>query len=184
MMLDFCRRIFLVVLKVIVIIKCCLWINLWCFRFYSNFCDLLDQHFFGFCKLFIYIHFHPPKVCTSIFGHVLLPLKNCWFSTWMVHHVLFSTICSFARKLMFEAILTLIKWKQDLKCNNFSSFKHWKNKYCKLVLYVVGRSLGEKLGFLTMVLTTFQLHFEVENVTSNYKMFFSTQNDVFNCLLK
>jgi hypothetical protein len=27
-----------------------------------------------------------------------------------------------------------------------------------------------------------QLHFEVENVTSNYKMFFSTQNDVFNCL--
>ncbi len=27
-----------------------------------------------------------------------------------------------------------------------------------------------------------QLHFEVENVTFNYKMFFSTQNDVFNCL--
>jgi hypothetical protein len=33
-----------------------------------------------------------------------------------------------------------------------------------------------------MVLTTFQLHFEVENITSNCKMFFSTQNDVLNCL--
>jgi len=41
-------------------------------------------------------------------------------------------------------------------------------------------SLGKKPRFSTM----FQLHFEVKNVTSNCKMFFSTQNDVFNCLLK
>jgi hypothetical protein len=34
-----------------------------------------------------------------------------------------------------------------------------------------------------MVSTMFQLHFEVENVTSNYKMFFSTQNDIFNYLI-
>ncbi len=45
-------------------------------------------------------------------------------------------------------------------------------------------SLGKKLRFSTIVLTTFQLHFEAENVTSNYKMFFSTQNVVFNCLPK
>jgi hypothetical protein len=32
--------------------------------------------------------------------------------------------------------------------------------------------------------TTFQLHFEVKNVISNYKIFFSTQNDIFNCLPK
>jgi len=41
-------------------------------------------------------------------------------------------------------------------------------------------SLGKKPRFSTM----FQLHFEVENITSNCKMFFSTQNDVFNCLPK
>jgi hypothetical protein len=35
-----------------------------------------------------------------------------------------------------------------------------------------------------MVSSTFQLHFEVENVTSNYKMFFSIQNGVFNYLPK
>jgi hypothetical protein len=33
-------------------------------------------------------------------------------------------------------------------------------------------TLREKLGFSTMVTTMFQLHFEVENVTSNCKMFF------------
>jgi hypothetical protein len=33
-------------------------------------------------------------------------------------------------------------------------------------------TLGEKPKFSTMVLITFQLHFEVENITSNYKMFF------------
>jgi len=48
----------------------------------------------------------------------------------------------------------------------------------------LGTSLGEKPRLLTMVLITFQLHFEVENVTSNCKMFFSTQNDVFNYLPK
>jgi hypothetical protein len=101
----------------------------------------------------------------------------------MVHHVLFSTICSFARESMCEAILTLIKWKQDLKCNKNFLSQALKN-YCKLVLYVVGRSLGEKPQFLTMVLIMFQLHFGVENVISNYKMFFSTQNDVFNYLSK
>ncbi len=46
------------------------------------------------------------------------------------------------------------------------------------------KALGEKPWFSTMVSTTFQLYFEVENVTSNYKMFFLTQNDVFNYLLK
>jgi hypothetical protein len=35
-----------------------------------------------------------------------------------------------------------------------------------------------------MVLITFQLHFELENVISSCKMFFSTQNDIFNCLSK
>jgi hypothetical protein len=46
------------------------------------------------------------------------------------------------------------------------------------------QTLGQKLGFSTMVSTLFQLHFEVENVISNCKMFFSTQNDVFNYLPK
>jgi len=36
------------------------------------------------------------------------------------------------------------------------------------------QSLGEKPEFST----TFQLHLEVENITSNCKMFFSTLNDV------
>jgi hypothetical protein len=35
-----------------------------------------------------------------------------------------------------------------------------------------------------MVLTMFQLHFEVENVISNCKMFFPTQNDELNYLPK
>jgi hypothetical protein len=52
--------------------------------------------------------------------------------------------------------------------------------FCMFFLF----TLGEKLGFSTMVSNMFQLHFEVENVASNYKMFFSTQNDVFNCLPK
>jgi hypothetical protein len=43
-------------------------------------------------------------------------------------------------------------------------------------------TLGKKLRF--SVSTMFQLHFEVENVNSNYKMFFSTQNDGFNFLPK
>jgi hypothetical protein len=42
----------------------------------------------------------------------------------------------------------------------------------------------KNLGFSTMVLTMFQLHFELENITSNCKMFLSTQNDGFNCLPK
>jgi hypothetical protein len=82
--------------------------------------------------------------------------------------VLLSTICSFARESICEAIFTFIKWKQDLKCNKILLSQALKKKYCKLVLYVVGKSLGEKPWFSTMVLTTFQLHFEVENVISNY----------------
>ncbi len=34
------------------------------------------------------------------------------------------------------------------------------------------QSLGEKPEFSTMVSFTFQLHLEVENITSNCKMFF------------
>ncbi len=102
-----------------------------------QFLQFVGPTFFGFCRLFIYIHFPPRKVGTSIFGHVLLPLKKCSFSTCMVHHVLLSTFCYFVRESMCEAILTLIKWKQDLKCNKLSFLKHWKNIYCKLVLYVV-----------------------------------------------
>jgi hypothetical protein len=33
-----------------------------------------------------------------------------------------------------------------------------------------------------MVLISFQLHFEVKNVISNYRMFFSIQNDIFDYL--
>jgi len=33
-------------------------------------------------------------------------------------------------------------------------------------------SLGEKLRFSTMVSITFQLHFEIENITFNCKFFF------------
>ncbi len=45
------------------------------------------------------------------------------------------------------------------------------NKICLLLNF---NTLGEKLGFSTVVLTTFQLYFEVENVISNCKLFFST----------
>jgi hypothetical protein len=47
-----------------------------------------------------------------------------------------------------------------------------------------GGRLGEKLGFSNMVSIMFELCFEVENVISNYKMFFSIQNDILNCLPK
>jgi hypothetical protein len=43
----------------------------------------------------------------------------------------------------------------------------------KIYLLLNFNTLGEKLGFSTMVSITFQLHFEVENVISNYEMFFS-----------
>jgi len=36
-------------------------------------------------------------------------------------------------------------------------------------------TLEEKLHFLTMFSTTFQLSFIVENIIFNYKMFFATQ---------
>jgi cysteine sulfinate desulfinase/cysteine desulfurase-like protein len=49
---------------------------------------------------------------------------------------------------------------------------------------LIVKSLGEKSRFATMVSTTFELHFEVENVTSNYKMCFSIQNDFFQQLTK
>ncbi len=45
-------------------------------------------------------------------------------------------------------------------------------------------TLGKKLWFSTMVLIMFQLHLEVEYIISNCKMFFSTQNGIFNCLPK
>jgi hypothetical protein len=69
-------------------------------------------------------------------------------------------------------------------------FSLWQkvSMYAKWFHYIlsefIGFTLGEKPRFSTMVLITFQLHFEVENVTSNCKMVFSTQNDVFNCLPK
>ncbi len=70
-------------------------------------------------------------------------------------------------------------------CDHSSTLNGW------LICWVIGVHLhqnvypiGEKPRFSTMILTMFQLHFEVENVPSNYKMFFSTQNDVFNCLPK
>jgi hypothetical protein len=47
-----------------------------------------------------------------------------------------------------------------------------------------GRPLGEKSRVSTMVLTTFQQHSKVENVTSNSKYFFPTQNDMLNYLPK
>jgi hypothetical protein len=45
-------------------------------------------------------------------------------------------------------------------------------------------SLREKLRFSTMVSTMFQLHFEVEKITSSYNFFFSTQNENFNYIPK
>ncbi len=51
-------------------------------------------------------------------------------------------------------------------------------------IYTYWVPLGKKLGFSTMVSTLFQLHFEVENIISNYRMFFPTQNDFFNYLPK
>jgi hypothetical protein len=47
-----------------------------------------------------------------------------------------------------------------------------------------GGPLGETLGFSNMVSIMFELSFKIESVISNYKMFFSIQNDIFNCLPK
>ncbi len=146
------------------------------FKFYSNFCNLLDQHLFGFCRLFIYFHFHPPKDCTSIFGHVLLPLKNYWFSTWLVHHVLLSTICSFARESICEAIFTFIKWKQDLKCNKILLSQALKKKILQIGLVCCWKIIRRKtmvfnygFNYISITFWSWKCHFQLLNIFFNSK---------------
>ncbi len=71
------------------------------FGYQSNFCKFsVVLTSFDFCRLFIYVHLHPPKVRTNVFGHIFLRLKNLLFLN--VNDVLLRKMCYFTMQSLCE----------------------------------------------------------------------------------